>query len=374
MTEEQMQSAQKQLIYLLGCAVRGEKPDSDRITDCDHIMEIAANHMLTAAAAYALKSAGITNERVEKSFFFSHRNTILYKQAWDEIAAHLDKAEIWYMPLKGALLKELYPNAVMREMSDYDVLIDSLRAKDVKAIMEESGFSTEDFGKSNHDIYYKSPVLNFEIHTQLFGFINNKEIYEYYSDVKSKLIRVRGFEYHFSPEDCYIYLISHEYKHFCNKGTGLRSLLDIYVYLKNTNLDMNYVKAETEKLSISEFEQSNRSLALNLFGEKALSDADQEMLDYILSSGAYGTVDNQVENYIRKNDKNIHGTLSYILTRLFIPMNDLKVFHPFVYNHRFLLPFLMIPRFFRAIFIKREQIKQELISIRKFYSKKKEKK
>ena len=53
MTEEQMQSAQKQLIYLLGCAVRGEKPDSDRITDCDHIMEIAANHMLTAAAAYA---------------------------------------------------------------------------------------------------------------------------------------------------------------------------------------------------------------------------------------------------------------------------------------------------------------------------------
>lgn len=46
-----------------------------------------------------------------------------------------------------------------------------------------------------------------------------------------------------------IYMIAHEYKHFSKGGTGLRSLLDTYVFLRHCDetLDKEYVESELKK-------------------------------------------------------------------------------------------------------------------------------
>ena len=62
-----------------------------------------------------------------------------------------------------------------------------------------------------------------------------------------------GFEKHLSQEDFYLYVTSHEYKHYSAGGTGLRSVLDTYVYLQKAAPDMDYVTAEAEKLGMAEF-------------------------------------------------------------------------------------------------------------------------
>lgn len=78
----------------------------------------------------------------------------------------------------------------------------------------------------------KSPIA-FEFHKALFSEKEEKALADYYSDIKKKLHQNdTSFEYSFTPEDCYIYLIAHEYKHYNYGGTGLRSLVDIYVYLR----------------------------------------------------------------------------------------------------------------------------------------------
>ncbi len=116
---------------------------------------------------------------------------------------------------------------------------------------------------------------------------------------------------------------------------------------------MNYVEAETEKLGIREFEKQNRSLSLHLYGGKALTASDREMLDYILSSGAYGTIMRRVQNKMRNNG---WGKIRYMLYRFSVPISRknrryacFAGLYPFFYRHKFLLPLLPFYRTFRAI-------------------------
>lgn len=342
------------LIYLISCAANGVKPDPERVAgmDMDAIYTLASRHMLAATVAPALKAAGIQDKRFAKALEHSALKSSTMDMEMDALFAELDAAGIWHMPLKGIVLQHLYPVYGMRQMSDHDILFDANRAKDVKSIMEGLGFTAEQFGTSNHDVYYKEPVSNFEMHSALFGPSHDEKLYEYYRDVEKRLLG-DGYEKHLSPEDFYLYLIAHEYKHYSGDGTGLRSLLDTYVYLQKTALNMDYVHAEAEKLGMAEFEAQNRSLAEQLFSGGELPEANREMLDYILSSGVYGTL---VHRYEKKIAKTRRGKIGYALNRFFVPVSrknkDYAAYadrYPLFYKYKILLPLLPFYRTFRAM-------------------------
>lgn len=342
------------LIYLISCAVNGVKPDPVRVTDMDldALYKLASRHMLAATVAPALKAAGVKDARFAKALEHSALKNSTMDMEMDAVFAELDAAGIWHMPLKGTVLQHLYPIYGMRQMSDHDILFDAKRADDVKTIMEGLGFSTEHFGTSNHDIYHKEPVSNFEMHSALFGPSHDEKLYEYYKDVEKRLLG-DGYEKHLSPEDFYLYMIAHEYKHYSISGTGLRSLVDTYVYLQKTELDMDYVQTEAKKLGMAEFEMQNRTLAQHLFYGCELTEAGREMLEYVMSSGVYGTMQHRVENRIHKTG---NSKMRYMLSRFFVPVSKknknyaaMAGFYPFFYKHKILLPILPFYRTFRAM-------------------------
>ena len=69
---------------------------------------------------------------------------------------------------------------------------------------------------------------------------------EYYAQVKKRLLLEEGkqYRYSFSKEDFYVYMISHEYKHYSSSGMGIRALADCFVFLKaeEQNLDLSCLK------------------------------------------------------------------------------------------------------------------------------------
>lgn len=350
-----MSSTAMDVIYLASCAVNGTVPEKARVDsmDLDAVYAFAAHHMITATIAFALESAGYKDQKSSNAIAAAMRKTALFDQTWGNIKNQLENAGIWYMPLKGAVLKNLYPKYGMREFADHDILFDASRADDVKAIMEDMGFKAEHFGTSNHDCYYKRPCLNIEMHRALFGPSHEVKLYEYYKDIEPRLIRERAFERRFTPEDFYLYFLAHEYKHYEGSGTGLRSLMDTYVYLNHVDLDVEYVAAEAEKLGIREFEEKNRSLSLHLFSGEKLSANDQEILDYILSSGTYGTVTHRVQNQLKKSG---WSKIHYMFDRFFVPFSRKNEkyeayagAYPFFYQHKILLPLLLFYRTFRAM-------------------------
>ena len=354
------------VIYLASCAVNETKPEKDKIMGIDfgELFSFASYHVMSAVVAMALKSAGVKNDYVKNAISFSIRKTTFFEAANNSVLKSLEKAEIWYMPLKGAVLKDYYPRFGMREMSDHDILIDTTRAEDVKRIMEGLGFTAKYFGTGNHDIYYKEPLCNFEMHRGLFGSSHDEKFYEYYAGVKSRLIKDdwNSYGYHFSPEDFYVYMTAHEYKHYSAGGTGLRSLLDIYVFLRKFEgqLDFDYVLREIENLELSEFEEKNRVLALNLFGNEELTSENLEMLKYIIHSGAYGNLENSVKNRLKKYGGGTQGKLKYLTAKIFPEREKIKNTYPFLSKYKALYPILVVYRLMKALLTKRREIQREI--------------
>lgn len=115
---------------------------------------------------------------------------------------------------------------------------------------------------------------------------DKKEIpkfYSYYYNVKDRLVKDEGseFGYHMTPDDSYIYLLCHMYKHYLYVGTGLRSLMDIYLFNKrySDELDMEYISRELEKLELLKFEKNTRSFAEKVFTGQPLLQEEQKELD-----------------------------------------------------------------------------------------------
>ena len=367
MTREEYQKTAEDVIYLASCAVNGVSPDQSRVKEMDLplLYKIAEFHLLTAITAMALESADVHNPAFTQAKGKAIRKAALMEAEMNTLFSRLETAAIWYMPLKGTVVKDFYPVYGMRQMADHDILIDANRADDVKAIMESLGFTTQHFGSGVHDSYFKEPVCNFEMHRALFGPRHDEKLNAYYRDVEHRLIKGDGYERRFTPEDFYIYMIAHEYKHYSVGGTGIRSLLDTYVYLRKQTLDMDYVSAETEKLGIREFEAKNRSLSLLLFSGEGLTDAEHEMLDYILSSGTYGTVEHSVKHTVNKLGGGVRGKVRYIRGRLFLPMDSVQSAYPFFYRHRILLPILPIYRIGRGLAARRSRVSAELKALKK---------
>lgn len=360
MTQEEYRQSCMDVVYLASCAVKGKTPDGDRVAgmDLNNLYTAAERHLLTAITAMALECAGVSDELFTQAKGNAIRKVVLFDIERDVVLSKLEEAGIWYMPLKGAVMKGLYPKIGMRQMADNDIFYDVTRSEDVRAIMESLGCETVSYvaDEYHHDHYYKAPVCNFEMHRALFMPGTSDAVFQYYNNnIRDKMIPDEGkaYGYHLSPEDFYLYMIAHEYKHYAAGGTGLRSLLDTYVYLtkKGDALDWSYIAGELDKLEIAEFEAQNRALAFRLFDGEELTEPDRNMLDYILSSGTYGTQKHDVENEVARR-----GKLGYLLFRAFLPYRRMRSIYPILQKVPVLLPFCWVYRWIYALLHKRKKV------------------
>lgn len=353
------QDLTEDLVFLCACAVNGVVVDKERIEkiDLSELYKTAERHMLTAVVAYALELANVFDDTFELARVKAIRKMAIMDTEQSEILKHLETAGIWYMPLKGAILKDFYPVYGIRQMSDRDILVDSTRMEDIRVIMEDLGFCTKEFGKHHHDSYIKPPVCNFEMHHQLFSPIQGKRISRYYTDIKTRLVKDEANEYgwHFIPEDFYLHMVTHEYKHYSENGTGLRSLLDIYVFLKSVKLKYDYITNETEKLGISEFEKANRVLATRLFGGETLKETEKRMLSRFAVSGTYGSSENYANNQLATK-----GRLKFFLSRLILPYPIMQRAYPVLYKMPLLYPLCWLHRIVSACVLRSETVKHQL--------------
>ena len=188
---------------------------------------------------------------------------------------------------------------------------------------------------------------------------------DYYYDVRDKMILDDGkkYTYHFGPEDFYLYITAHTYRHYSEAGTGLRSLLDEYVYMRKFSDIMNwdYISRETVKMKIAEFELDFRKLAMHVFGDCKSGNINLEMLRYITASGTYGHRDTEREHIISGAFGG--SKLRYVWAKIFPPFSKVKYMNPTVWKHKYLYPLFVIRRLIKAATFKRRNILSEIREI-----------
>ena len=350
-------------LYLISCALN-KKPASAEHIDFDALWALAQGHNLTALTAKALAgTAAFKNADEAERFRWNNalnnntKKTMLFGAELKKLLAFFEESRIWYLPLKGAVINGLYPTYGTREFADNDILIDAERCGDAKKYLLQHGYELRS-DEFNSDEYSKQPFYNFEIHRTLAKKVPGREAaYDYYKDVKSRLLKNdgAGYGYRFSDDDFYIYFIFHAFKHYDGRGTGFRTVADEYVLLNSGKLKPDFARIERtlETLGLLEFERTLRGLASTLLSEperqeqnlEQLTEDEREMLAFILSCSTFGSMDNMFQKEFERLSAGKNLTKrQYYLKRLFPPVSRYKYTNPFVYRHKIVYPFFLAYR------------------------------
>ena len=370
------------MIYLAACALQKETPADDVMMamDFERVYRFAKSQTMAAVTFYGLELWDKAKTAVAPELWAKWkeardkaiRKNLLFDIEREKLFSFLEKTGIWYSPLKGAIMKELYPQPGMRQMADNDILFDKSYRDKVYEYMIGQGYESEFYTPEPvvdtrsealytvHDTYLKKPIYNFEMHMALFGTTGEPQWRSYYENVKERLQKDEGngYGYHFRDEDFYVYMTAHACKHFNGGGHGIRNLMDVYVYLdRKRKLDRGYIEKELETLVLLKHEEAVSGLAEKLFGagfvsvqkdDALLSDKEREILDICLSSGTYGSRKRSVENKLKKMNGNETITakerLKYLFRRLIPEEEILLIRYPKLARKKYLQPLCVLIR------------------------------
>jgi len=351
------------VIKLITLVIKGENKKLD--IDFSSVFKILKFHHLEVYLYYAWKLGIVDIDDEQLNILKQVYMKNLYKTATQEeelklIKTSLKDNNIMMLPLKGAVIRSIYPSIDLRTMADIDILVKVSDLKNVRKIMENLGYRNTSHG-GNHDVYYKDPFMNVEIHRAMMD--ESYEMSKYYEDIWDKVI-INDKESFLSDDDLYIYIVSHAAKHYLSGGTGIRSVLDIYLLNLKYKLNFNYINQEFKKLNISKFASNIRSLGEAWFNELQLYDSLLKMEEYILSSGVYGTHTHQiVKGFDNPNDSKI----SVGLKKAFPSFKVMKKIFPSLKYFFILLPFYYIFRIIRGMF--RGNVQNQLKTLKKLEKK-----
>lgn len=378
----------KNLIYLSACAIQGITPDTNRVLNIDHgaLWALASSHNMTSVVASALASSAPFKEKTvseaviqkwSRSYYMALTNELKFDAERKVILDFMEENGIWYAPLKGIIIKTLYPKRGMREMSDNDILFDDNYADMMREFMENRGYETETFNLYHHDAYLKEPIYNFELHRTLFAEKDEPLWFEYYKNLKSKLIKDddNKFGYHFSYEDLYIHTIAHAKRHYTEGGTGFKTFMDNYVFLeaKGDTLDKDYINRELIKLDIADYEKKLADMSYRLFAnperifEDEFNPEDEHWLYDTEISGTYGSIKTSAFRKMNEISEDQEGMSQstkrkYIMGRLFPKPEHIRKSYPLSDKVPILIPYFYIHRIVRNVVLRKNAIDAEIAS------------
>ncbi len=285
---------------------------------------------------------------LEKEMFSSAHRALMQEHEGARVTAALREKGIPFLVMKGAVIRPLYPAPEMRVSCDVDIFYDKKHRRTVDAMMAEFGYTLHE-SDPNHDEYVHTSGIILEMHRNFLTEFPTVD--RYYENVWDRLIPTNGSEYRMSDEDFYIYQTVHTMKHFATAGTGIRSVMDTFVYLAaKPALDRAYLERELGSLRLLDFHVMLERLARVWFGGEPMPEDLREISDYILGSGTYGIA---VQRAVNDTAAVRGGKLGYLFFRAFPPYHWMAEKHPSLRRMPLLLPFFWVWRLVSVPFKRR---------------------
>lgn len=260
-----------------------------------------------------------------------------------EIEKLLNGAKIAHLPLKGAVVRELYPKKEYRLSSDIDILIhtEDLQ-KTEKLVISELHF--EKLKESNHDYSYRTvDGVSVEIH---YGFIKfYPEMDEVLKNVWEQSVSVSG-DYTFAmPNDLFVYYhLAHLAKHFLYSGFGIRSLIDLYVMTEKGYYDKENVLSLCKTGQIDVFAKEIFALMDYCFYQGQPTEQTEKVLEKMLYGSLFG---NEKDGFVYIKRQRKKSKLSRFFSHIFPSYTAMKSNYPVLSKCPILLPFVWIRRWLK---------------------------
>lgn len=265
----------------------------------------------------------------------------------EQICKTLEEAKIPFIPLKGSVIRKYYPEPWMRTSCDIDILVKEKDAdKASKVLAERLQYKINE--KGQHDVSLFSPSnIHVELHFKLMD-IEFKQV-SALSDVWSgrEVEPVSEYEYTMSNELFLLYHIYHMAKHFVHGGCGVKPFIDLWIIIKNKiGFDGGKAQKMLQESGLLAFYERSIDLMSVWFEGKEYSEITQEMENFILQGGVYGTL----EQHLAMSQNKKGGKFRHLLSKIFLSYEQMKVYYPSVKKCPILFPFYQVRRWCRILF------------------------
>ncbi len=323
-------------------------PTADSV---QQLMALANKHDLTAVIGEALlEQDNFPTQELKLTVSEAVCKAVCYYEIMNSelnwLKDSLEEAQIPHMVLKGAAVREYYPQPWLRISGDMDILVPEDLLTKAEAVLLEKG-CIPDGSRRYHDIPLKTPGNNLlELHYNIREDIPALDktldrVWDYCEKAPGK-----EYEYRQCKEFLLFHLLAHMSYHLTHGGCGIRSFVDIRLLQQSEHCDTDIFRHLCHEAQLTEFYENVQLLNDVWFGTGKHTPATQLLEQLVVSGGTFGTRNNQIlieQAYSGNKGK-------YLLGRIFMPYSLLKKQYPILEKYCFLVPVFQVMRWFRIIF------------------------
>lgn len=352
------------VISLIKSSFTGERAELPGNFNFSYAYTLAGIHGVIPLLYYGITNSEIVLDAALNDKYFTAvcQGIIICEKQMQELAnlsEEFEKNGIDFMPLKGSVIRSMYPKPEMRSMGDADILIKPDQYDKIVPIMEKNHFT---YVKENlNELCWKKSPFYVELHRYLVS-PSHTDYYAYLGNGWQFAKPEEGFSHKFrmSDENFFVFLFAHFAKHYRSSGIGIRHLTDIWVYLKlKPELDMKYIEQELNKLKMLAFYKNILRTIDAWFENAEFDNITRFITEKIFSSGSFGTSESNIKSTAVKNLKSgetKHVRSKRIFYMIFLPYKNMCELFPILKKLPLLLPFMWLYRILYTVFNKKEMI------------------
>lgn len=324
--------------------------------DCKEVYALSKRHDLVHLIYDALYKNNLI-EQNSKAYKIFNREKILaiyrYQQHNHElrlVRSVFQKNCIQFVPLKGSILRDYYPEPWMRTSCDIDILVKEKELEKAKKVLLSIGYETD--GVLNyHDISFHKGDTHIELHFNICE--ANKGLDTLLYRVWDYVEQYDGYEFRETKTYFVFHHIAHMAYHFLKGGCGIRPILDLWILRKKQAYEEEKLVRLLDECHLVSFYKQARLLSEVWFDNKEHSEITLMMEKHIIEGGVYGTQDKDIVAGIAKHKCN---KTRYKFSIAFPSYDIMCSIYPKLAKHKILLPFYYIHRIFSKCFGKNARV------------------
>ena len=319
----------------------------------EELYKLSKKHSVAHIIGQALTKLGVLGQdELSVNFQKTAMDAVAYHirmtHAFHSICNALEEEKLPFLPLKGSVLRQWYPEPWMRTSSDIDILVrPEDHAAAVNCLMDKC--ECQYMIQSNHDVSLRFPGrIHVEIHHTLIEDTVSVAQEKVLSGVWRTACLEDGSQYRYRMSDIMFrfYHYAHMTKHIKNGGCGIRPFMDLWIMNHRTEQDRTGEEKLFAQGDLSVFAAAAEKLSEVWFSGVEADSVSDMLARFVLEGGTAGTLKNRVSmKQVKKG-----GKLQYVLHRIFMPYENLKEYYPVLRKHKWLLPFYQFLRWCRILF------------------------
>ena len=342
---------QQELIEIIRFEIRGiPLPDGFSVSDEDSLIKLAKEHDLSHLIYDALEKNGIgcSSKSAMQQYYASIWRAEQMTHELESMTKLFEENGIDFIPLKGAVIRPLYPEPWMRTSADIDILFHEEDVENVSDLLvRDLGYTkdTEDTDSHHLSFHVPSSDVHIEIHRKLFReFQVGQSVLDQIPLIWEHASPRQGYKHLLYMSDPYFYFyhIAHMVKHISSSGgCPIRSLIDLWILDNSPDRDEKKRRAVLKKAGVLTFAEAMSDTAKAWMESGEVS--SEALEQFILTGQMYGDIKNKVSFGVESD-----GLTKYVFKRIFLPYDTMKYAFPVLQKHRWLTPLFQIIRWTRV--------------------------